>query len=158
MSAVTIFEARQRLAADLLSIDGIKRVYETIAEELPSNPDCPCFELAVREPMLSVRGGVAGQTEDTMMLDLAFLFKARNLGKPIENIQAIDRFILLTKAKLYANFTGAGLYLINKDTGTLDFTAYLLTKNNAPTGTTYWGFKVTLDLTMLVDTTVAAGT
>ena len=157
MATTTPFEARERLAEDLRAIAGVRRVYETFAEQMPESPDLPCFVLDVRDPFFSITGGAVGQTEDTLYLSLTFLFKAQGQGKPIENIQAIERFLILTKQKLYANFTGGGLYLINKDTRTMAFSGYLLGKENAPVGTRYWGFDGTLDLTMFVDTTMSAG-
>lgn len=158
MATTTLAQARTRLAADLKSIAGIKRVYDTIANLAPNSPDLPCFILDTRQPFLTVTGGAIGTTDRTLHFDLTFLYRAENQGNAEENIPAIELFVEATITKLYANFTGAGLYLINKDTNTMEFTGYMLSTNNTEAGTRYWGFTMTLDATLTVDTTSSAGT
>lgn len=157
MPAVTIAQARARLASDLSKIQGVKRVYDTLADQMPQSPDLPCFELETQQPFLTSRGGAVGMTERTLHLNLTFYYKTEGQGKPAENITAVEAYTEATIAQLYANFTGGDTYLINKDTGTLDFTGYLFGKENAPDQTRYWGFSATLELTLFVETTMSGG-
>lgn len=153
---------RTRLVSDLGSIAGIKKVFHEDPDLFPEAAEMPCFTLSMRTPMLSVVARTNSTADYTWMFDLTMLYKPEGLGNVAENLSGLEDFIKLTADKLFANFGGGGTWsMINKDVGSgtqLDITGGILTRPNAPDNQgRVWGFTCTLDVTEIVNTTMAIG-
>lgn len=157
---MSIEAIRTRLVSDLGTINGVATVYKDEPVIFPTSADMPAFILSMRDPMVTVQSRTNSSVEYMWHFDLVFLLKPEGLGTVDENMSALEDFIKLTIDTLYANFSGGNTWsVINKDTGTLDFSGGIITRANAPEGTArVWGWTGILDVTEFVETTMSSGT
>ena len=151
---MSINAIRTKLVTELGEITGVTKVYHDEPDVAPATPDLPCFILAFRDPCCLARSETNGSIEYTWQFSATFLYKDAGLGKTEENLSGLEDFIKLFVDKMGENISGAGTWRDwNKDTGTLEFTAGIIEKPNAPESTRYWGWTCTLDITESVATT-----
>ena len=156
-----IVDIREKLAAVLLDLEGVRQVYANLPNEIPSN--LPAFVLEMRDPCLTTSSNVNSERLYAWHFDVTFLYTSEGQGTVDENLSGLEEFMTLFDDALCANIMptdGAGGTVWdgwNKDDATLEFTAGILALPNAPENTRYWGWHVSLDVYKRKETAMAAG-